>query len=251
MFNSFRSALVFVLITGASWSCGGERLTTSPLQRAEDTVGIAADKLALEGNMTKATVIVRVRQDQAPLSGVTVEFARSISGRVADFTWSGITDARGRARVKIAGNGVSGYYSARAIQDGTALGSWSSIPINAGYESTVELPVGETSRVTASLRLTPGGLPERILIGLVLPWEEPQRPFSQPVMNGFELARGQINGSSRLDGARIEFIVGNSLATAEGAIEAFDVLIHRDGVPVILGPALSTAAVAAFPVAQQ
>ncbi|MDE2887616.1 MAG: ABC transporter substrate-binding protein [Gemmatimonadota bacterium] len=251
MFNSIRGVLVFALITGVSWSCGGERLTTSQLMEAEDAVGTAADKLALDGNMAQASVIVRVSEGQAPLSGVTVEFARSVSGREADFAWSGETDVRGRARVEIAGNRVSGYYRARAIHGGTALGSWSSIPINAGYESTIELPIGERSRVTGSLRLTPGGLPEQILIGLVLPWEETQRPFSQPIMNGFELARAVINGSSRLGGASISFIVGNSRGTAEGAVEAFDQLIHHDGVPVILGPALSTGAVAAFPVAQQ
>ncbi len=251
MFSKFRSSLVFTLITSVSWSCGSESVTTSQLQEAEDAVAPAMGKLALDGNMTQTFVIVRVRQGQAPLSGVTVEFARSVSGRAADYAWSGETDARGRARVKIAGNGVSGYYSARAMQDGTALGSWTSIPVNAGFESTVELPVGETSRVTASLKLTPGGLPERISIGLVLPWEEPQRPFSQPIMNGFELAREEINVSSRLGGASISFVVGNSRASAEGAVEAFEGLIHRDGVPVILGPTLSTAAVAAFPVAQE
>lgn len=251
MFNSIRGALVFALITGVSWSCGGDRLTTSQLPEAEDDVGRGAGKLAADGSMTQASVIVRVRQGQASLSGVTVEFARSVSGRAADFAWSGETDARGRARVEIAGNRVSGYYRAWAMHGGTALGSWSSIPVNAGYESTVELPIGEKPRVTGSLRLTPGGLPEQILIGLVLPWEETQRPFSQPIMNGFELARAEINGSSRLGGASISFIVGNSRGTAEGAVEAFDNLIHHDGVPVILGPALSTGAVAAFPVAQQ
>ena len=251
MFNNIRGALVIALIAGVAWSCGGERPTTSRHPEAEDAVGRAAGKLAADGNISQASVIVRVRRDQAPLSGVTVEFARSVSGRAADYAWSGMTDVRGRTQVRIAGNRVSGYYSARAMQDGTVLGNWTSIPVNAGFESTVELPVGETSRVTASIRLTPGGLPEQILIGLVLPWEEPQRPFSQPIMNGFELARVEINGSSRLGGARIEFIVESSQGTAEGSVEAFDKLIRQDGVPVILGPALSTGAVAAFPVAQQ
>lgn len=247
MVDNIRGVLVFALITGVSWSCGGERLTPSQLREAE----YAAGKLAAVGNTTQASVIVRVLQGQAPLSGVTVAFARSVSGRVAEYAWSGLTDPRGRARIRIAGSGISGYYRARAIQGGTTLGSWASIPVNAGYESTVELPVGEQSRVTGSLRLAPGGLPERIPIGLVLPWEEPQRPFSQPVMNGFELARAEINVSSRLGGASISFVVESSRGTAEGSVEAFDKLIRQDGVPVILGPALSTAAVAAFPVAQE
>lgn len=162
MFNNIRGALVFALISVVSWSCGGERPTTSRHPDAEDAVVRAAGKLAADGNISQASVIVRVRRDQAPLSGVTVEFARSVSGRAADYAWSGVTDVRGRTQVRIAGNPVSGYYSARAMQGGAVLGNWTSIPVNAGFESTVELPVGETSRVTASMRLTSGGFPSRL-----------------------------------------------------------------------------------------
>ena len=49
---------------------------------------------------------------------------------------------------------MSGYYQARAMQDGSLLGSWSSIPINGGYESMVDLPVGGKARVTGSSVLT-------------------------------------------------------------------------------------------------
>ena len=66
-----------------------------------------------------------------------------------------------RARVEIAGSGVSGYYSVRATQEGISLGSWTSIPINAGYESTVELPVGAKARVTGSLRFVSERSPKR------------------------------------------------------------------------------------------
>ena len=251
MLKSLRCVSVLALAGFLVWGCGRERLTTSQVPEGGVGVRRAPGKLALDANTTPASVIVRVRQGQAPLSGVTVHFARSVSGRAADYAWSGTTGARGRARVEIAGSGVSGYYSVRATQEGISLGSWTSIPINAGYESTVELPVGAKARVTGSLRLTPGGLPEQIRIGLVLPWEEEQRPFTQPIMNGFELAREEINGSSRLDGASIAFILESSRGTEEGAVEAFDRLIHQVGVPVILGPALSSGALAAFPLAQQ
>lgn len=251
MLKSLHCASVLALAGFLTWGCGRERLTTS--QVPEGGVGIrrAPGKLALDANTTQAVVIARVSRDQAPLRGVTVHFARSVSGRAADYAWSGITDARGRARVEIAGRHVSGYYSARAMQGGNSLGSWTSIPINAGYESTVELPVGEKARVAASLRLTRGGLPEQIPIGLVLPWEEEQRPFTQPIMNGFELAREEINGSPLLGGASIAFILESSRGTEEGAVEAFSKLIHEDLVSAILGPVLSTEAISAFPLAQE
>ena len=58
-------------------------------------------------------------------------------------------------------------------------------------------------------------------------------------MNGFELAREEINGSSRLGGASIAFIFESSRGTEEGAVEAFNKLIHEDLVFAILGPAMS------------
>ena len=249
MSTSLRSVFTLTLFAALTWGCGGERVTTSRVPETESQGPFG--KLAVNGDRKQAVILARVRQDQTPVSDVTVEFARSVSGRVASFAWSGTTDIRGHARVETAGDGVSGYYRARAMQGGDVLGSWSSIPINAGYESTVELPVGGRARVTGSVALTPGGLPERIAIGLVLPLAEQQRQYSLPIKNGFEFARERINGSSRLGGARIEFIVENSAGTAEGAVEAFNKLIHQDGVPVILGPALSTEAVEVFPIAQQ
>ena len=253
MLKSLRCLSVLALAGILTWGCGRERerVTTPHLPETDDRVTRPLGKLAADGSMPRASIIVRVRQGRMPLNAVTVEFARSVSGRAADYAWSGSTDARGRARVAIAGNGVGGYYKARAMQVGTALGSWSSIPVNAGYESTVELPVGAKASVTGSVRLTPGGLPEQIPIGLVLPWEEEQRPFTQPIVNGFELAREEINGSSRLGGASIAFVIESSRGTEEGTVEAFSKLIHEDLVPAILGPALSTGAIAAFPLAQE
>lgn len=248
MFSNFRGALIIALIAGVAWSCGGERPTTSRHPEAEDTVGPAAGKLAADGNMTQASVIVRVRRDQAPLSGVTVEFARSVSGRAADYEWSGTTDEDGRARVEIGGDRVSGYYQARAMRDGHALGRWSSIPINDGYEVTVDLPVGGTARVTGSSLPKSGGLRGEIAIGVVLPLTTPR---GLEIKNGFELALDEINGSSKLGDASIAFIIEDSPRSAEGAVEAFNRLIHQDGVPAILGPTLSTEAKEVFPIAQR
>ena len=171
MFTSFRSVLVSTLLAAVAWGCGGERVTTSHVPETENQWEQTLGKLAANGNMTKAIVIARLRQDPARVAGVTIAFTRSVSGRAPTYTWSGTTDNRGHARVEIAGDGTGGYYRARAMQDGDVLGSWSSIPINAGYESTVELPVGGKARVTGSIALTPGVFPNGLRSASSFPWQ--------------------------------------------------------------------------------
>ena len=144
------SVLVLALAAGVAWSCGGERVTTSQAPETEGQAVRALGKHAFGGNNEQAAVLARVQQGDAAVSGVTVEFARSVSGRAARFEWSGTTDSRGRARVVIGGPGIGGYYRARAVQDGGVLGSWSSIPVNDGYETKVDLPVDGSARVTGT-----------------------------------------------------------------------------------------------------
>ena len=70
------------------------------------------------------------------------------------------------------------------------------------------------------------------------------------VANGLELALEEINNAK--DGERnIKFIREDDKSTVKGAIEAYNKLIQRDGVPVILGPATSTQVQAVFPIAQE
>lgn len=71
-----------------------------------------------------------------------------------------------------------------------------------------------------------------------------------PMQQGFELAQETIN-DSLLGDAKITFITEDDQGTVEGAVEAFDKLIHQAGVPVILGPGLSSQAKEVFPTAQQ
>lgn len=248
MFSNFPRALIIALIAGVGWSCGDKRLTTSQVLEADHQTGQPLAKLAVGGDATAALVVARVMQGENPVRGVTVEFARSVSGRAADYEWSGTTDADGQARVEIAGDRVSGYYQARAMRDGHPLGTWSSIPVNDGYEVMVDLPVGGTARVTDSSLPTSGGLRGEIAIGVVLPLTTPR---GLEIKNGFELARDEINGSSKLGDASIAFIIEDSRRSAEGAVEAFNKLIHQDGVSAILGPTLSTEAKEVFPIAQR
>ena len=71
-----------------------------------------------------------------------------------------------------------------------------------------------------------------------------------PMQQGFELAQEEIN-DSLLGDAKITFITEDDRGTVEGAVEAFNKLIHQAGVPVILGPGLSSQAQEVFPTAQQ
>ena len=91
---------------------------------------------------------------------------------------------------------------------------------------------------------------EEIAIGLVYPTTGRLASVGAEMGNGFELALQEINNSQSSD-TKLKIISEDSQGNAEGAIEAFNKLIHQEGVPVILGPASSSATEAAFPIAQQ
>lgn len=251
MYFRIRAAIVVALATGGLWGCGDERRTPSLAPEAEDRVAKPPGKLALGGGQTLAVLNARLMQGQKPVSGVTVEIGRSVSGRAAEYRWSGTTNARGKARIEIAEAGLTGYYRARAMRGVSMLGSWSSIPVNGGFETAVELVIGGRASTAGTIRLAPGGLPMEISIGVVLSLTGPQTRYGFPAREGFELAREEINNASKLGGAGINFLVEDSRGTAEGAVDAFNKLIDQDGVSVILGPVISTAAREAFPIAQQ
>lgn len=166
MFSRVRSAFILAMVAGAMSGCGGDRVTTSIVPEA-DRLAEEADissgqrnavkpmgKLAVRASAGPAVVVATVLQDGMPVSGVTVEVSRSVSGRMANYMWSGSTDANGEARVEIDGVSVNGYYRVRGVREGVALGSWSSIPLNAGYVANVELPIGGNARVTGSTLLS-------------------------------------------------------------------------------------------------
>ena len=88
-------------------------------------------------------------------------------------------------------------------------------------------------------------------IGVVLPITgRLASAFGVPIGAGFELALEEIN-DSQTSGGRIKLIIEDNQSTVEGAVEAYNKLIHQDGVSVILGPATSSATKAAFPIAQE
>ena len=103
----------------------------------------------------------------------------------------------------------------------------------------------------ASQLLPPAAPPsEEITVGVVLPLTGRfSESFGVPMQRGLELALSEINESPP-NGVKLVFVVEDDMSTTEGAVAAFDTLIHEKGVPVILGPASSTQTEAAFKVAQ-
>ena len=94
-------------------------------------------------------------------------------------------------------------------------------------------------------------LSEEISIGVVLSITgRLDSSFGGPMGQGFELALEEIN-NSQLGDRRIQLIIENDRSTVEGAVAAYNKLIHQDSVPVILGPATSSQTEAAFPIAQE
>ena len=70
-----------------------------------------------------------------------------------------------------------------------------------------------------------------------------------PMLNGFELARYEINHSGMLGDATITFITEDD--QSESSVEAFSKLIYQDGVSAITGLAISAQAIHSFPIAQE
>ncbi|MYE90727.1 ABC transporter substrate-binding protein [Candidatus Poribacteria bacterium] len=94
------------------------------------------------------------------------------------------------------------------------------------------------------------GVSGEISIGLVYPTTGRLASVGMEMGSGFELALEEIN-SSQFSDTKLKFITADSQGNAEGAITAFNKLIHQNGVSIILGPASSSATEAAFPIAQQ
>lgn len=92
---------------------------------------------------------------------------------------------------------------------------------------------------------------EDISIGVVLPLTgRLGDSFGTPISQGFELALSEIS-TAQPNGVKLKLIIEDGQSTVEGAVVAFNKLIHQDGVSVILGPATSSQTAEAFPIAQE
>ena len=91
---------------------------------------------------------------------------------------------------------------------------------------------------------------EAISIGVVLPLTGHLASAGELMKQGMDLALSEIN-NGQLGNPQFEFIVKDDTSTPDGAVDAFNKLIHEEGVSVILGPASSSATQAAFPIAKE
>ena len=241
MLRDFCGVILMVFAIGMVWSCGGERVMQS--QVAEEQVGRPLSKLAVQMD---ALVVATVLRDGAPVIGAMVEFSRSVAGQTAEYQWSDTTDEKGQARVELG----TGYYQARASIDGREIGFWSSIPVNSGYEVMLDLPISEKAQVMGSFLRISGVSNGEIPIGVVLPLTGNIGSIGTFLKNGMELAREEVN-RSQFGATPIAFIIEDSESNPDVAVSAFNKLIDRDKVSVILGPGFSSSATAAFPIAQE
>ena len=244
MLNHIRSIVVLALATGLMWNCGGERVTQSEVG-TDEQVGRPLSKLVAHGDVVQAQVRVTLHREGAPVSGATVEFSRSIAGHAPDYHWSGTTDDHGHAWVEIkSGNG---YYQARALQDGVEIGSWSSIPINEGYEIMLNLPIGGKAQVTGSSTRSLVEIDEneavqiRSLLSLT-----GASSLGESLRNGIELA---VQDFGMIHGHAVE--LGESLdskCSPEGGHHGAEHIIENPQVLGVIGTSCSAAAVEASPI---
>ena len=91
---------------------------------------------------------------------------------------------------------------------------------------------------------------KEVPIGVVIAQTGPfASPYGLSMLNGFELARKQMNDSGILGNTKITFIVEDDQSVS--AVEAVSKLIHQDGVPAIVGFAISTQLEEVIPIAQE
>ena len=90
-----------------------------------------------------------------------------------------------------------------------------------------------------------------IPIGVALPLTGHLASAGELMKQGFDLALSEINNPQLVSNTRFKFIIEDDTSTPEGAVAAFNKLIHEESVSVILGPASSSATEAAFPIAQE
>ncbi len=104
-------------------------------------------------------------------------------------------------------------------------------------------------QVTEIIQSSTKNQSNQITIGVVLPLTGHLADAGKLMKQGYNHALDEIN-TTQLANTQLKFIYEDSTSTPEGAVEDFNKLIHVDDVSVIIGPASSSAAQAAFPVAR-
>ena len=94
------------------------------------------------------------------------------------------------------------------------------------------------------------GISGEISIGLLYPMTGRLAVTGAQMKQGFDMALEEINRAQR-GNALIKFIPVDDTSTVDGAVEAYNRLIHETDVPAIIGPTTSSQCEAAFPIAQE
>lgn len=98
----------------------------------------------------------------------------------------------------------------------------------------------------------PANLPETVTLGAVFGLSGPISVYGGPQQQAVQLAVQQVNDLGFLgEGVTLDVIFEDSTGDATQAISAVTKLVDQDNVVAIIGPTLSTEAVAAAPVAQE
>lgn len=105
-------------------------------------------------------------------------------------------------------------------------------------------------RVVQPTVLQTTGIDGEILIGAVYPITGRFSSANSSVEYGIELAVAEINNSQH-SGVKIRLITEDGRSNVEGAVEAFNKLIHQDKVSVILGPTSSSQVPETSPIAHE
>ena len=155
-----------------------------------------------------------------------------------------VTDANRRADVNADGD-INILDLVQIANDfGKKVLSFVTLPFTAPNDE--ETPIFPPTEYEDDLGPTEPIEPEPIDVGLVLPLSGHLAQIGEIMETGFDLAAGELK-----DTIDIQYIIADDQGTAEGAVAAFERLIHDEGVSVILGPGSSSSARAAFPIAQE
>ena len=107
-------------------------------------------------------------------------------------------------------------------------------------------PIGQLLVAPAEAEDVKREIPVGVVIAQTGPFAS---PYGLSMLNGFELARKQMNESGILGNTKITFIVEDDQSVS--AVEPVKKLIHQDGVAAIVGFAISTQLEQVIPIAQE
>ncbi len=93
--------------------------------------------------------------------------------------------------------------------------------------------------------------PKMIKIGAIMPLTGELATYGIPVKKGMELALEEINERGGINERTLKIIFEDDLGDPKMAVAAFNKLIDREKVPIILGPLTSSASMATAPVAER